>query len=431
MITCAGQLRRGTLAIFLLLPETLRADNTEWDWARCLAAARERPPPELAAADHAVSGAQDLAQAAKAAFRPRAGLEGGAGIVDDTRDGESGGAVGYTVKFAGELPLYPNREPKGMRRLRAAEAQAAAAAGARVRADYELRLRLAFLDGLAAQERLPLAEEIRDRTAGLARAVETRHRTGQEHSGHLAAVQAAAASAQVEVDLAVRALALCRDRLAALLDLEPGQVARLAGELAGAPPPADPGEPEAWVQATPEYAAAKQAVQQAEARTALARSQTSYQFDAVANASPRSDSWNDDAPEWFAGVRLKLPLYEGGRARQEAAAARSEARQGEAHLAALKRDLRLEFLAAWNDYQAATARQALLPARVKSADLRADIARREYEAGLAPLAPWEAAESEWAAQRQDSIRIRREAAIAQARWERLANVDSGQEGNEP
>jgi outer membrane protein TolC len=395
------------------------AEVSGWNWEQCLTAARKRIPPELMAAQYASDAASSMDVAAKATTRPRFIFSGGAGVVDDVREDESGASLGYLASLTGEMPLFPNRAQDGLIQLRKSEVLEAGASQVRIGADYLWRLRVAFLELLSAQEVLPLVSEIHSRRTSLLKAVEAKHRAGQENIGSLAVSRSALEIADHAVAQANRNLSLCRIRLNVLLGFEGLSVERICGTLGCEPAPSYSDKLVGLISSTPEYVMAKAAIQKAEARAASAKSRNSYQFDALSRVSPRSDSWTQQEPDWFAGIRLTIPLYEGGRSKMEFKAAKSAAHKAEAQLTAVERDLLIDFHTTLSRYQASAERLALQKNAVESAQLRADIARREYEAGLTSLVSWESAERDCAQKSINAIRIGHDAALAQARWERL------------
>ena len=399
------------------------AQDAEWTWERCRAAAfADRAAPELRAARHAIAAASARVAGAEAGRRPRADLRAGVGWADDAREDASGAAFGFVLGIGGEAPLWPSRGPRAERDARAAELAALRAAAARAEADYEAGLRAAFIELLAAQEYAEWVAQWRERRARLLDAVSARHLAGREHIGTVEVARAALAELEREVALAAEGAALRREALCARLGLSPAPFARAAGVLGCDPPPAAPPDWEACLAQSPEMAEWDAAAARGAARARAAAARDDGQLDAVARAAPQTDRWTAAEPDWFVGLRFTLPLFDGGRANSEQSAAVEDALEISARREARRRALGVELRAAWAEYRAAAERQALVPERLAAAARRAEIARREYEIGLAPLGPWEAAENDWSQKARQSLDIRRDAALAQARWERLAGA---------
>lgn len=392
--------------------------------------ARRQRPPELTAAEHAGLAARLRLNAEGAEFLPQVTVDTGAGVVSDAReDDSSGAAAGGIVSITGEIPLYPGRERRGQKHLAESAVADADAIALLKWSEYRFRLRNAFIDLLYAQKILPVLDQTLQRRVAIAELVESRYRSGQESKGVRDVSRAVLAETRQEAAEAEQSLALCQRRLARLLVLEEPQSPRVTGELEGAVPAVTNGFDE-LAQNTPAYRIAACAARRAEGQVALARSRYGPQISAMANASPRSDSWAQETPDWFAGFRMTIPLYAGGRQDFEVSAAAHEREQVAAELQALRRDLAMEIEAACAECRSTAMRLQLAPDGLAAAELRSDIARREVEAGLSPLNRWEEAETDLARRQQAYLKARRDAARAQARWDRLIGDDAAERNQE-
>lgn len=421
------------LAVLLgSLPGTVKAEEA-WTWEQCLELARRQPSPELVAAGHAVAVARLRLDAEGSEYLPQVTFETGAGVVSDAReDKESEAAAGVAGSIAGKLLLYPGRERRGRKQLASATVDDASASAVSRWSDYRFRLRNGFIDLLYAQELVPMLDQTVKRRAEMVQVVERRYNSGQENKGALAVSRVLLAESRQEAADAARSLDLCRRQLARLLGWGQPDTVRVAGDLCVAVPVAT-NVLEEVAQRTPAFRAASSLAKRAEGQLAVTRARFGPQLNLVANASPRSDSWTQENPEWFAGLRLEVPLYLGGRKDLEVSAARTELAQAIAELQAAKRDLLTTVEAAAEECRSAAAWVQLARESLAAAELRADIVRREVEAGLTPLVRWEEAENDLARRRQASLKARREAARVQARWERLVGTDTvaGKEEGEP
>ncbi len=398
------------------------ASDTEWTWERCRAAALEEPAaPEVLAARYAIAAAHARVAGAEAARRPRGELRAGVGWADDAREEASGAAFGFALGVGGEMPLWPSRGMRAERDARAAELAAARAAAERADLHYEAALREAFIELLAAQEYAEWAKHWRERRAQILDAITARHLVGREQVGQVDVARAALAEMEAEVALAAESVALRRAVLCARIGLADAPFERAVGFLGCDPPPAAPHDYdwEACIERAPEMAEWDAATARAAARARAAAARDDGQLDVVARAAPRTERWTATEPDWFIGLRFTLPLFDGGRGRAEQAAAVQDALEIAARREARRQALNWELRIAWAEYRAAAERQTLLPERLAAAERRAAIARREFEIGLASSGPWEAAENDWAQKARQALQIRRDAALAQARWERL------------
>jgi outer membrane protein TolC len=390
-----------------------------WTWERCLTAARARQAPELAAARYALRAAEARLDSEGAEFRPQVSLETGAGVVSDASESDSAGpAAGAIVSLTGRMQLYPGRDGRGLKQIEEAAVAAVRAEAAAGWCEFRFKLRQAFIDSLYAQELIPLLEANSRRRDAVYRVMAARHASGQESQSAVLVGWTLVFESRAEVSDAKANLALSYSRLGRLMGMELPAGFCTTGRLdAAVPAPTNNYDQLACV--SPEYRVAECAVRRAEGLVAAARSRHGPQLSAVANMSPRSDSWAQDSPEWFAGVRLVVPLYAGGRRESDVAAAEYERRRAAAMLLAVKRDIATAMESAAAEWRAAVGWMWVAREGLEASEALADLARREAESGLALLARWEEAERDLARRRQAGLKTRRDAARAFARWERL------------
>lgn len=228
-----------------------------------IARAREQAG-EVAVARAAVAEAEAAVVDASARFRDNPVLEIGGGP-------RAGSGARYTEI---DIGLSQQFETGGQRLARIDAARAAVARGQaeieRAARDAVYEAGLAFLDGIAAGERLRLAEEANTVSADLLRAAERRYAAGDIAAIdlNLARVEAARTSASLA---AARAdLAAAVGVLRALLRLPDGEPIELSGSLDIEPlPPLE--RLVAAVESRPEFAALDADLREAEAQERLGR----------------------------------------------------------------------------------------------------------------------------------------------------------------
>jgi cobalt-zinc-cadmium efflux system outer membrane protein len=235
----------------------------------------------------------------------------------------------------------------------------------------------AFVDVLAAQERLRLAEE----ALGLARAVQRvaslRKRAGLAFPAEEIRAGVAADIAGVEREHAEHELETARQKLATFWSGETPRFERADGALESLPHPPSPEELAGKLHASPSLALWQAELARRDARRASARSQRMP--DLTVFAGPRRLSGPEETA-LVAGVSLPLPLWNRSRGTIE------EAELRVAKLAAEQRSVRVQVAA-----ELATARVALVAALEESHLLRTrvlpgiesavDVMRRGYEQG--------------------------------------------------
>jgi len=169
-------------------------------------------------------------------------------------------------------------------------------------------------------------------------------------------------------------------------------------------------------QNTPESRIAEGELARAIARITSSRSAIYPELDAVASYSPRSDSWPDDQPIWFAGLSLKYTFFSGGSDRRRLAAARFDRARAEAQRESVLRNTSAATEQAFLDYSQSILRSAVQIEILKAAELRAETARVEYEQGMLSFSNWELVETELINKQKTALRSKLDCGLAQARW---------------
>jgi cobalt-zinc-cadmium efflux system outer membrane protein len=328
---------------------------------------------------------------ASARFRDNPVIEGATG----PRTGPAGRGADI------ELGVSQQFETGGQRQARMAGARAAVdrrrAEGARSVRDVVFEAASAFLDAIAATERLQIAEGADTIARELLNATERRYALGDIAAidVNLARIDAARSTATL---VAARAdLTAAVGALRALLRLPAAEPSELRGSLDLPPPPAID-RLEASVDQRPEFAALQAEVREAEAQAqlgrALGRPDLGFR---VAYEREESDTIV------LGGLTVTLPAFERGQGTLAAGVARANRARTEADIArqAALADLRTAY-AVYEQHAALSA--ALEADALPSLADNETLARRSYEAGEMNL--------------MDSLLIRRDAVDT-----RLAIID--------
>ncbi|HMP76260.1 MAG TPA: TolC family protein [Kiritimatiellia bacterium] len=393
------------------------ADTAQWislEEALGLAAASNE---RLAIARESAEQARLAVKASEAAYWPT--LTGAAGYTradSDTRtDGPSDQTtMGLTAQYA----LYSGfADSARVRQAEAALEQARAdwaSAGAAVLSD----VRKAFVRLLYAQERAGLAETTAERRRQNLDLVQLRFESGSENRGSLLRTEATTRQAEAELEQARRSISVQQRELAGVLGRE-DRVAWVArGEWTQ--PEAVP-EP-AWndlMRATPERRSAQARVEAQQAQVIIARGNIHPELGLRAGLDRSGEDWPPDNDAWSVGATLSIPLFTGGRNISQLAAARAGLRQAEASLRQTGQNVLLDLESAWAALRDAIQQRDVQAAFREAAEVRADIARAQYENGLLSFQNWDQIEDELIQSRQNLLARERDAALAAAEWDRV------------
>lgn len=287
--------------------------------------------------------------------------------------------------------------------VRQAEVQAAAAE--------------AYVELLAAQERLALAAEPLQLARETLTAVEGRVTAGAASPAEAARARAALATAQGELVRTQAALHAARAKLAATWGGTPADVTTVAGQVRLPAPSPDDAALAAGLAHHPSLALHQAVI--ASQRAALELEQAQSAQDVSIGGGLRFLREGSDAA-FVAGVSVPLPVRhrnQGGiRAARERLAGAEQSRR------AAESDLRLRFAAAWRELRAAWStaanlRDAVLPATVEAHT----IVRDAYAAGQLPLLDVLDAQRALVAVRRELLEAEAAGLAAFVRAESLAN----------
>ena len=299
-------------------------------------------------------------------------------------------------------------------RIRAAEAALAGeTATAEGCASAPLRdAAIAFLRGLAAQERVRLARASEEYAGEVGRIADRRFAAGDVAALDVNLARGALARARSEARAAEAAEALAKGELRALLGLDPGSALTLAGELQPAPIPDLSALLEGAV-ARPDVRALEAAIQEAEGEIAMGKGMRWPEVTPAVRFEREAGTnilWG--------GLSVTLPLWNHGQEAQGVGEARA-ARLG-AERDAMRRAARIEVESA---HEALRLRRAAVEALADTAarlEENETLARRSYEVGQIGLAAWLLLRRETREARQLHLDRRLEA--AEAEFELLARA---------
>jgi cobalt-zinc-cadmium efflux system outer membrane protein len=300
--------------------------------------------PELAATALERSAADGRRQQAAARPNPTFGVEvenvAGSGVYSGTQMAETTLQLSQLIELGGK---------RGLRITTAnAARQVSAYEFAARRAELLVEVAQTFVQALAAQQRVRLAEESRALAAEFVTGAQRRVQSGAAPAAEDARARLAAASSEIEVQQARRDLAIFKQRLVGLIGNRASRVDTLRGNLDRTPAESSLATLIAGLSANPAIARAKAETTQRASSLALAKSGAVP--DLTLAAGPRFFRDTRDTTLVF-GASLPLPLWnrnEGAVREAQAELARSQRLQE----AAVNR-LTTRLGEAWQNYEAA------------------------------------------------------------------------------
>jgi len=290
------------------------------------------------------------------------------------------------------------------------------------RSNVEYDFRKAFSDQIYAQELLALMKNIAARRADSARLVQMRYEGGREHKGSLLLKQAQLTEALYNVEEAQRAIELARRKLAGLMNQTSFADFTVDGELLANEPPSGISLDELARQ-TPSYHSAEANIKAAEQNFIITRSE---RFPKVTASASLSGSGENDikTKSWQTGIAVSLPLFTGGRLSQDIIIDGLKREQSRLEAENTMLDLLNSLQTAINTYRNSYATLNVQKAQLEAADVRATVARTQYQQGLISFQDWDTIENALVTSQRSWLSSRRAAVQAEAAWKNAMGLSS-------
>ncbi|MBI2438322.1 MAG: TolC family protein [Lentisphaerae bacterium] len=401
----------------LLLAGAARAAEAPLSWNNCLGELI-RNNPQLLAGREAVAKARADVSANYAPFLPQISAEATASRSKAETDAGYTEATSYQASLSAYQSLFAGFSDLATLRRSQALLSLAEINLLSTKAALSAQLRQSFARLLFAQDFVRLAELITARRKENVNLVEMRFEGGRENKGSFLRSAAYYRQAQFDVRQAARGLKAAQQELAATLGRREIAPLTVTGNWDQAALPATPDIRNLALE-TPDYRQAAEQARAAREGVAIARS-VFYPTWSVQGSLSRSDDdkiipQND---QWSVGTTLSYPLFVGGRHWYAARGAQAEQRQAEATLNDTLNQMaaRLqERFAAWQD---AAERLSVQTEFLKAAEVRAEIARAQYQNGLLSFVDWDLIENDLIERQKAVLASQLEAVVAEANWEK-------------
>jgi outer membrane protein len=269
---------------------------------------------------------------------------------------------------------------------------------------------------------LDLVKNIATRRADSVRLVEMRYDGGRENKGSLMLKQAQLADALYGVGESERALELARRRLAGLMKQTAFPDFTVAGELSTNPPPSGVSLDELARQ-TPSYRSAEANIKAAEQGFVITRSARFPQVTASASLTGSGES-NIKTESWQTGIAVSLPLFTGGQLSQDIIISGLKLEQSKLDAENTILTLLNNLQTAINTYRDRNATLSVQKAQLDAADMRATVARAQYQQGLISFQDWDTIENSLITAQRNWLSSRRAADQAEAAWQNAMGLSS-------
>ncbi len=279
-------------------------------------------------------------------------------------------------------------------------------------------LRQSFARLLYAQDFVQVSEVIAVRRKENVNLVEMRFEAGRENKGSAMRSKAYYRQAQFEVTQAHRGLKTAQQQMAATLGRHEITILTVTGNWDFANLPEAP-DFNALALQTPDYRGAAIQVRAAKEGVRIAKSDF-YPTWSVNGSIGRSD---DDSlipknDQWSVGTAISYPLFVGGQHWYGVRGAKADQRKAEDTL----NDTESQMVATLEDrfvaWQDAAERTDVQNEFLKAAEVRAEIARAQYQNGLLSFEDWDLIENDLIDKQKSVLISQRDAVFARAGWEK-------------
>ncbi len=404
-----------TVVMLLWASNVPAAGTNTLTWEQCVEKINRQAPMELIAAVYATESAEALSRAAEAEGWPRLSVSSGIGVLRHRPDiGKEETTGGYIFGVSGTWPVFPRLDLAGKKQAATADVMSQKAHEDKIKTDVTLLLQTAFYELLFAQQELPLTQMIVDRRSDHLNTVSLRYHAGRETKAALLMMQAALSEAKMNALTAQQNLHLTRKKLARLLSIPESDPITVDGSFPTNAPQTPSPLPD--VQSTPENRIAEAELVRAEAEILSARSAIFPKLEAVASLNPQSDSWSNNDHLWFAGIWVKYTFFSGGSDWHKLTAAKYNRNRAEAQRKSVMQLSTAAAEQAQKDYSEAVLHSALQRETLNASELRAEIARVEYQRGALSFSNWELIEMDLIQKQRNALKSRLHCALARARW---------------
>ncbi|MCM8814342.1 MAG: TolC family protein [Candidatus Omnitrophica bacterium] len=416
----ASKIITGGAVLFFFLGQAVQAGEV-LTWPDCIKEAAKNNSDLIAAREGLTATAAGETIAGSALW-PQ--LTGNAGFrrSGDAFDGISGdeGTDEYSYGLGIQQVLFD-----GFKKINAVytarETTRAARAGYRFTSTtVRLNLRTAFINLLKAQEFVKVSAEIVSIRRENLELIALRYRSGLEHEGALLTAQANVAQAEFEQDQARREVDVAQRQLSKEMgrgDFNPFSV---SGEFAVSENVRQTPDFEKLIKDNPSLLQAAAEKNAAAFNLKSASGDRAPQIAGSLAVDKVGTAWPPRDEQWTAGVRVSLPLFEGGLRQAQVVQARALYRQAQARELSAHERVRAELAQAWARVQDALQAEAVQRKALAAAAKRAEIAAAQYSTGFINFDSWTIIEDNLVGAKRVYLSARASMLLAEAAWVQAA-----------
>ena len=286
-----------------------------------------------------------------------------------------------------------------------------------VSSNVRLAIRAAFVELLAAQERLGILEDIAKRRRDNLMLVTLNYGAGKEHIGSLLLAQADLEQAKFEIEEAKRNIYASQTRLIKRLGRMKITPVKVQGDFSIAHPERERPNLDSLAESNPflkEVISKKDA-----ARFGIKSAKADFFPKVYADASRQRDhigNPRDNTDNWMFGATFSLPVFDGGLRMAEVSKAKALFSQLEADERGGRDNVIVTLDETWKKFQDAIDEVSVRKSYLHAAEERAKITKTQYSLGLISFDNWIIIEEELVRAKKAFLDIQATVLLREAEW---------------
>ncbi|MDZ4816244.1 MAG: TolC family protein [Verrucomicrobiota bacterium] len=400
----------------LISAVSLYAGENTITWAEAVMEAAKRNP-DLVASYAGVRGSRAGYYGTYSDFLPQVSVGSGFNRSGTESQGFTTISESYSGNLSARQTLFDGFRNVANVQTGKAQYQVSQANLQGVKSQVSFDLKRAFADLLFSQELVVLNEAIAERRRENARLVDFVFEGGRENRGNKLLSTASFHEAELGVSQSRRDRQVAQKELLRVLGRGGDGDIRVTGNFMPTPPKTKP-DFFKIAEATPRLDVAEGQLDVAKAGVTRAQSQF---FPQVAMTGSLLQSGNGFYPEdsgWAMGVSVSFPFFPGGKSLFDFQQAKAEFDSSQARLRGVSLQVGVDLERAYQDFLNSMERLAIDDELLEAIEVRAQIARSQYESGLISFQNWDDIENLLIIRRRQRLDSVRRSIIAEASWER-------------
>lgn len=320
-----------------------------------------------------------------------------------------------SLSLTAQQSLFSGFSSKGNVNSAKALALGAQASLAEIESRLFYELRSAYLNVLYSQENIKLLQKILERKEGNKKLIELRYQGGRENRGAFLRAEALSLQSQFELKQAERALDVAKKELNRSMgkNLNPSQIILGSFELK-----MENSSPnfELLAKQNPTVRNSETTLMNARAILIQARSNFFPSLSLSANGRKQGKNLTRLYDSWSVGGSISYPFFSGGKHYYSVTQSKAEIERAASQLESQEQKIKVALEDAFVKLEDAIGQIKIQKQFLEAAQVRAKIARSQYNNGLVSYQDWDLIENDLTLNEKQTLLTLFKAALAQAAW---------------